>query len=203
MLSTAALSVNFGASTINSQRMSLKLFPKRKEEIEQNIVVLKVLMQILTFAQFGALIYTFMRTQWHKRHETAEKFNKLKTRASSIGGRLRSRSSRGGSDSSGNMEAAATVVSADDGAAPTEDDSGEVGGSGNVGVESGVELRPMSRTASTELDDDTRIVWKRNPSVGKSLESADAAPGVGTDGNGGDQAGTSSVEMNMAMHESV
>ena len=181
----------------------MKAFPERKEEIEQNIDVLQVLMQILTFAQFGALIYTILRTQWHKRHETAEKFNKLKNRASSIGGRLRSRSSRGGSDSSGNTENAATVASADDGAAPTEEDHGEVSGSGDSGVESGVELQAMSRTASTELDDNTRIVWKRNPSVGMSLKSADTTPGVGTDGDGGDQAGTSSVEMNMAMYESV
>ena len=64
-------------------------------------------------------------------------------------------------------------------------------------------MQAMSLTASTELDDNTNIVWKRNPSVGMSLESADAAPGVGTDGDGGDQAGTSSVEMNMVMHESV
>ena len=70
-------------------------------------------------------------------------------------------------------------------------------------VSSGVELQAMSRTASTELDDNTRIVWKRNPSVGMSLKSADTTPGVGTDGDGGDQAGTSSVEMNMPMSESV
>ena len=177
-----------------SQRMSLEAFLKHKEEIEQNIVVLKMLMQILTFAQFGALLYTFLRTQWHDRHETAEKFNKLKKRASSIGGRLRSRSSKGGSgDGGGNEEAAVTAAGGDDGAASTGTGSGGAGGSGD---RSGVELQAMSRSASTELDNNTRGEWKRNPSVGKLPKSM--MRGVGTDGDGG-----SSIEMNMAMHQSV
>ena len=197
--------------------MSQKAFPKRKAEIEQNIAALQVLMQLLTFAQFGALIYTFLRTQWHKRHETAEKFSKLKTRASSIGARLRSRSSKGRSESGSDMEAAVTVAGGDVVTAPAnasgdggDDGDGDDGGSGGDGGGGGggnggggIELQTMSCTASTEPDDNTRIVWKRNPSVGVSLESADATLGVGTDGDGGEQAGTSSVEMNMAMHASV
>jgi hypothetical protein len=155
----------------------LKAFPKRNKEIEQNIVVLKVLMQVLTFAQFGALIYTFLRTQWHDRHETADKFNKLKNRASSIGGRLRSRSSKGGrSDGDGNEEAAVTAAGGDDGAASTETGSGGAVGSGD---RSGVELQAMSRSASTEMD-------VANP----FRRGADRPPsGVDLSDGGGDKSG--------------
>ena len=116
--------------------MSQKAFPKRKVEIEQNIAALQVLMQLLTFAQFGALIYTFLRTQWHKRHETAEKFSKLKTRASW----LRSRSSKGRSESGSDMEVALTVAGGEIVTAPTNASSdggdngdGDDGGSGGDG----------------------------------------------------------------------
>ena len=132
----------------------MKAFPKRKEEIEQTIVVLKVLMQILTFAQFGALLYTFVRTQWHKRHETADKFNKLKKRASSIGGRLRSRSNGDNIDRGGDLEAAATVMSGDDDAASSTE---EVGGAIGSGDKNGVELQVVSRRASTDMDDSTHV----------------------------------------------
>jgi hypothetical protein len=149
-------------------------------------------MQILTFAQFGALIYTILRTQWHKRHETAEKFNKLKNRASSIGGRLRSRSSRGGSDSSGNTEAAATVASGDDGAAPTEDSAG-----GNDD-RSGVELQVMSRNASIQLDDNTRIDRHERLTRLSTETQAEAVGGAGELGAADTQGGGSNRGMSSA-----
>jgi len=134
--------VNFGAFTINFQRVSLKAFPKRADDISRNIEVLKGLMQFLTFAQFGALLYKMLRTQWLKRHDTAagiaDKFNKLKMRAPKIGGRLRPRSKSGSAaiDSGGDLEAAATVVSGDDGAASsTEEVSGAIGSGDKNGVE--------------------------------------------------------------------
>ena len=142
--------------------MSQKAFPKRKVEIEQNIAALQVLMQLLTFAQFGALIYTFLRTQWHKRHETAEKFSKLKTRASW----LRSRSSKGRSESGSDMEVALTVAGGEIVTAPTNASSdggdngdgddggsgGDGGGGGGGNGGGGIELQAMSRSASTEMD---------------------------------------------------
>jgi len=126
--------VNFGAFTINFQRVSLKAFPKRADEISRNIEVLKGLMQFLTFAQFGALLYKMLRTQWLKRHDTAaeiaDEINKMKTRASKIGGRLRPRSK------GGDLKAAATVVSGNDGAASsTEEVSGAIGSGDKNGVE--------------------------------------------------------------------
>jgi len=131
MLETGSLVVicflNFGAFTINFQRVSLKAFPKRADDISRNIEVLKGLMQFLTFAQFGALLYKMLRTQWLKRHDTAagiaDKFNKLKMRAPKIGGRLRPRSKSGSIDSGGDLEAAATVVSGDDGAASSTEEA--------------------------------------------------------------------------------
>ena len=163
--------VNFGASTINSQRMSLKAsqrmsleaFLKHKEEIEQNIVVLKMLMQILTFAQLGALLYNFLCEQWDKRHEFADTLKKLcccrccrcrccrqqqrtaesrkKRASSSIGGRLSSKGESGNNDSSvstpshpsRDVDAPVTVVVGDNNAAPSEADKGGVGGGGGGG----------------------------------------------------------------------
>ena len=208
--------VNFGGFTINFQRVSLialrgsatcddqaragrvcsPLIHKLEDEINRSIDALKVLMQILTFAQFGALLYTILRTQWHKRHETATKFKNLKKRASSVGGRLRSLSSRGGKKKRGDeMEAATAASGNEDGAAHGEGEAGGSGGSGgNGGNRREVELQAMTRSASTEMDDNTRIVWKRNPSIGQIPKSMNAAPGE----NQGTSIGTS-----MAMHETV
>jgi hypothetical protein len=174
----------------------MKAFPKRKEEIEESIVALQMVMQILTFAQFGALLYTMLRTQWHKRHETATKLKNLKKRASSVGGRLRSLSSRGGKKKRGDEMEAATVANGhEDGAAHGEGEAGGSGGNGgNGGNRREVELQAMTRSASTEMDDNTRIVWKRNPSIGKIPKSLNAAPGD----NQGSSIGTST-----AMHEAV
>ena len=87
--------LTFAAFATNAQRVSLKAFPKREKEIGQNIEGLMGMVEFLTFAQFGALLYTILRTQWKKRHEHGKKFQKMKTRASSSIRKLRSRSSLG------------------------------------------------------------------------------------------------------------
>ena len=189
-----------GSATCDDQaragRVCSPLIHKLEDEINRSIDALKVLMQILTFAQFGALLYTILRTQWHKRHETATKLKNLKKRASSVGGRLRSLSSRGRKKKRGDEMEAATVASGnEDGAAHGEGEAGGSGGNGgNGGNRREVELQAMTRSASTEMDDNTRIVWKRNPSIGQIPKSLNAAPGE----NQGSSIGTS-----MAMHEAV
>ena len=87
--------LTFAAFATNCQRVSLKAFPERKEEIDTNIEGLMGVVAFLTFAQFGALLYTILRTQWKKRHEHGKKLKKMKARASSSIRKLRSRSSLG------------------------------------------------------------------------------------------------------------
>jgi hypothetical protein len=95
--------VNFAAFVVNFQRVSQKAFPQRKDEIEHNIAVIQVFVQLLTFAQFGALFYTILREHWRLRHEhgkklvelkrdQGKKLNDMRRRASTFGTRLRSRS---------------------------------------------------------------------------------------------------------------
>ena len=140
-------------------------FPKRHEELVRNINVLQILMQILTFCQFGALIYTILRTQWHKRHETAKKLKNLKKRATSMGGR-RSRSSQDGNQSGGEEKVTVDVVAAagEDGGDDEDDaDDGDDGATW-AGDSSGIELQPVPRrNGSTALEDDDEIQWKPNP----------------------------------------
>ena len=160
-------SVTFGAFTINFQLVAMKAFPeldfpKRHKELVRNIEVLQILMQILTFSQFGALIYTILRTQWHKRHETAKKLKNLKKRATSMGGR-RSRSSQDGNQSGGEEKVTVDVVAAAGEDGGDDADDGDDGAMW-AGDSSGIELQPVPRhNGSTVFEDDDEIQWKPNP----------------------------------------